>query len=59
MGKKRKTSITLDDYIKSMKKGNREAERELLGPGFHSRDRVHRSSKIYSRKQKHKGNAID
>lgn len=32
----KKSSITLDDYIKAMKKGNREAEMELLGPGFHS-----------------------
>lgn len=59
MKKKKKTAITLDLYIKSMKKGNREAEQELLGPGFHSKDRAHRSSKIYTRKQKHKGRLLD
>lgn len=54
--KKNSTSITLDDYIKAVKKGNREAEMELLGPGFHSKDRAHKSKKIYSRKSKHKKN---
>ena len=55
MGKKKnKSSITLDDYIKAMKKGNREAEMELLGPGFHSNTKIHKSKKIYTRKQKHK-----
>ena len=54
--KKNKTTITLDDYIKAIKKGNREAEMELLGPGFHSKDRDHDSKKIYTRKQKHKKN---
>lgn len=52
--KKNKTTITLDDYIKAIKKGNREAEMDLLGPGFHSKDRAHASKKIYTRKQKHK-----
>ena len=54
--KKNSTPITLDDYIKAVKKGNREAEMELLGPGFHSKDRAHKSKKIYSRKSKHKKN---
>ena len=52
--KKNKSSITLDDYIKAMKKGNREAEMELLGPGFHSNTKIHKSKKIYTRKEKHK-----
>lgn len=56
MKKKRTTkSITMEDYIKAAKRGNREAEQELLGPGFHSKDRAHRSKKLYSRKLKHKG----
>ena len=50
-----KKSISFDDYIKAVKKGNREAEQELLGPGFHSIDRAHRSKKVYNRKEKHKG----
>ena len=43
------------DAIKAMRRGGREAEMELLGPGFHSRNRVHKSEKIYTRKRKHKG----
>ena len=43
------------DAIKAMRRGNREAEQELLGPGFHSHNRVHKSEKIYTRKKKHKG----
>jgi hypothetical protein len=44
------------DAIKAMRRGGREAEMELLGPGFHSHNRVHKSEKIYSRKKKHKKN---
>lgn len=47
-------SISMEDYIKAVKRGNRMAEQELLGPGFHSSDRTHRSKKLYVRKQKHK-----
>lgn len=57
MKKRRKNilkSSTLD-AIKAMRRGGREAEMELLGPGFHSHNRVHKSEKIYSRKNKHKG----
>ena len=43
------------DAIKAMRHGGREAEMELLGPGFHSHNRVHKSEKIYTRKKKHKG----
>ena len=57
MKKRRKNilkSSTLD-AIKAMRRGGREAEMELLGPGFHSHNRVHKSEKIYTRKKKHKG----
>lgn len=54
MRKKNKQSFSLDDYVKAMRKGSREAEQELLGPGFHTPHRVHASVKIYNRKQKHK-----
>ena len=47
-------SSTLD-AIKAMRRGGREAEMELLGPGFHSHNKVHKSEKIYTRKKKHKG----
>lgn len=46
----------MEDYVKAVKKGNRLAEQELLGPGFHSSDRVHKSKKVYSRKEKHREN---
>ena len=39
----------------AVRKGNREAERELLGDGFHARTRVRKSKKVYSRKAKHRG----
>jgi hypothetical protein len=43
------------DAIKAMRRGGREAEMELLGPGFHSHSKIHKSDKIYTRKRKHKG----
>ena len=43
------------DVVKAMRRGGREAERELLGPGFHSFDWLYKSKKIYTRKKKHKG----
>jgi hypothetical protein len=48
-------SFTMADYIKAARKGSRQAEQDLLGPGFHSTDRAHRSKKLYTRKAKHKG----
>ena len=42
------------DALKAMRRGNREAEQELLGPGFHSFNRLHKSKKTYTRKAKHK-----
>ena len=46
-------SSTLD-AVKAMRRGGREAEQELLGPGFHSYHKVHQSEKVYTRKVKHK-----
>ena len=51
--KKKKQVANLDDVIKAMRRGNREGEQEVLGPGFHSANRVHRSKKTYTRKAKH------
>lgn len=48
---RKKKSITLDDYLRASRRGSREAEQELLGPGFHSHNRVHKSKKLYSRKR--------
>ena len=52
---KRKMIPTTLDAIKAMRRGSREAEMELLGPGFHSHNKIHKSDKIYTRKKKHKG----
>lgn len=51
----KKKTITNLDAIKAMRRGGREAEMELLGPGFHSRTKIHKSDKVYTRKKKHKG----
>ena len=56
--KKKKQPINLD-ALKAMRRGNREGEQELLGPGFHASNRVHRSKKIYTRKAKHKQDIND
>ncbi len=56
--KKSKTRITIDDFVKAMKKANREEEQRQLGPGFHSKDRTHRSKKTYTRKKKHKSSDV-
>ena len=42
------------DAIKAMRRGGREAEQELLGSGFHSVNKIHKSKKTYTRKKKHK-----
>lgn len=51
--KKKKQPVNLD-ALKAMRRGSREGEQELLGPGFHSSNRIHRSKKTYTRKTKHK-----
>ena len=56
--KKKKQPINLD-ALKAMRRGNREGQQELLGPGFHASNRVHRSKKTYTRKAKHKQDLND
>jgi len=56
--KKKKQPINLD-ALKAMRRGNREGEQELLGPGFHASNRIHRSQKTYTRKAKHKQDLND
>lgn len=51
-------NIPVEEYIKAAKKGNRLAEQELFGPGFHASDRAYRSKKLYTRKPKHKGREL-
>ena len=45
------------DAVKAMRRGQREAEQQLLGPGFHATTRPHRSKKTYTRQAKHKQQA--
>ena len=54
LSKTMKKRTTLSDYLSAARKGSREAEQELLGPGFHATTRIHRSKKLYTRKAKHK-----
>lgn len=51
--KTKKTTTSLD-VIKGMRKGGRELEQEVFGPGFHSFNRTFKSKKTYTRKLKHK-----
>ena len=53
--KKKIMKLSTLDAIKAIRRGGREAEMELLGPGFHSHNKIHKSEKIYTRKKKHKG----
>ena len=48
---KRKMKIPLE--ILAARKANREAERLLLGDGFHARTKIKKSKKVYCRKKKH------
>lgn len=54
MKKRLKHKDGFEDVVKAMRKGNRDAEMALLGPGFHSKHSVHKSANTYSRKEKHK-----
>ena len=44
----------IPDILLATRKGNREAEFEIKGPGFHSNTKVVKSKKNYTRKIKHK-----
>ena len=52
--KRNAKTVTTMDVVKAMRRGAREAEQEILGPGFHSLGRPHKSKKEYTRKPKHK-----
>ena len=58
MKKRKNKTSTIDDYLKTSKRGNRQAEQEMLGPGFHSFHKIHKSKKTYTRKEKHKRDFI-
>lgn len=44
-------TITTNDTLKAIRRGNREAEFEVFGPGFHSKNKVQKSKRKYDRKQ--------
>lgn len=39
------------DLLKAVRKGNRDAEFEMYGPGFHSKCKIVKSKKEYNRKK--------
>ncbi|WP_296864496.1 hypothetical protein [uncultured Methanobrevibacter sp.] len=42
--------IGIHDTLKAIRKGNREAQFEIFGPGFHCFNKVKTSKKQYNRK---------
>lgn len=48
-----------DDYIKAIKKADREMEYELNGPGWKSKNKPHKNKSKYDRKQMAKDNYIE
>jgi hypothetical protein len=46
--------MNISNELKAVRRGNREAEFEIFGPGFHSKTKIKKSKKLYSRKIKHK-----
>ena len=46
--------MKISNELKAVRRGNREAEFEIFGPGFHSKTKIKKSKKSYSRKIKHK-----
>lgn len=49
MGKKLKKNNKVDDYMKGIKKADRELDYELNGPGWKANDKVHKNRKKYDR----------
>jgi hypothetical protein len=48
--KKTPSKITLDDFMKAVKKADREAEQSFR-PGWAAKTKVHTNKKVYDRKQ--------
>jgi hypothetical protein len=46
--------MKISKELKAVRKGNREADFEIFGPGFHSKTKIKKSKKTYTRKIKHK-----
>ena len=51
--KKKKMTAT-DDYMKAIKKADRESEYDLTGPGWKAKDKTHKNKAKYDRKKKEK-----
>lgn len=54
---KRKKNLPLE--LLAARRANREIERLLHGDGFHTRTKIKKSKKVYSRKRKHLDNLED
>lgn len=48
--KNKARKITSDDYVKAIKKADREIDYEKYGPGWKSKDRAHKNKSKYDRK---------
>lgn len=57
--KKEKAKNKHEDYLKAVKKADRELEFDLLGPGFKSKDKPHKDLKKYDRKTLKKSELIE
>lgn len=42
------------EIVKAMRKGSRDEEMSILGPGFHSKTKIHKTKKQYDRKKSKK-----
>lgn len=56
---KKMTLGTVDDFMKANRKGSRDAEFEIKGPGFHSNTKSFKNQKKYDRKRDKKVNLND
>ena len=54
--KKKRRGRRVPDQIIAVRHANREIEQEMLGDGFHVRERAVKNKKRYTRKVKHKNN---
>ena len=55
----KKYTITQKDIIKAIRKGSRDAEFEIFGPGFHCKDHAKKSKKAYNRSKEKKDYLTD
>lgn len=58
-GKTKRKKQSSDDYMKAIKKADREMEYELNGPGWKSKSKPHKNKSKYDRKQMAKDNYVE